>query len=186
MPQGLRALRPSNWEKTMVISTVIDLLEWFAAFFLAIEAIKLQNLASLRMRLTGTIYLGKDFFTGGYGRKYDYVIILIAGAVATYFLFRALKLHPALLSQNWEELVKTWRSPIHIIVAFWMEFFRVLGFLALTWIVGVAIMALPPVILVVTVIAMEWVEENTASGVTGIIGFALFSLATFLKLIQDH
>ena len=164
----------------------IILLEWLATFFLAVEAIKLENLSALRARLhrgirwiNPTIRLvdgptSEDAKASIFG--YAMIGACLGGAVI-FFTFRLLGLWTVVFSYI-APLSTIAKVTVYVAGA-------LLGLQACMLVGGSLIMTLEKVLRLI-IRGLGTVERNTASGVIGISGFLLFSLAAIAKLAIEH
>ncbi len=165
------------------MQTTIVLVEWLATFFLAVEAIKLHNLSALRVRLhQGIKWINPRITFVDKTEKDDSV--LLAAYYFGFVLMGALISFFALSWLNWWSAVLTPFFSASTLV----KIFLILGggFLAIQLfaVIGSLLFMLIERVLRILISTLLVVEQNTASGIVGIIGFLLFSVAAAIKLYE--
>jgi hypothetical protein len=165
---------------------VAILLEWIGTFFLAIEAIKLSNLAILREKVMAAALSGGDkiFLSRREGpvRVLISVSFMVTGSLTLWGILHLLHIDAPALLQRWIDYLKYLEVPLSLFVGYLSFIFALL----IAGIIGVMLCIVPFVLLMLLSISLFVLEENTASGIMGIIGFTLFSIASFLKLFGAH
>jgi hypothetical protein len=163
------------------------LIEWLGTFFLAVEAIKLNNLTALRLGMRRWIGLldpgtkadpdAPDAMTRAisvmYG-QYSIFFVLIGGSVLALIAY-LLSLWPLLLAYCFSfSTLWMWAVGILALGAF--------GMVAAPLGVGIVLAFL--FVLRSVIFVLLFVEKKTASGIVGIMGFVMFSVAAILKLLE--
>jgi hypothetical protein len=158
----------------------IDILEWLATLFLAVEAIKLRNLEALRYKLEGIFNAGDLLFTDkGKFRSVSGFASLIAGFLMSTWLLKAFNYEPSGILDGLERFAFSWNIAIGIVI--YLCGAVLIG--CVMGAVGVAVVISPFVFIMLMMTTLLAIERYTASGVIGIVGFSLFSLATLIKFV---
>lgn len=162
-------------------------LEWIGTFFLAVEAIKLENLANLQVqlhRLRRSLDPIRKVTRAApdYGRAEKIAqsflfLWLMIGFAAVYLVATVRKITPEGAWAYMTSVLPFLRAHEGI-----MQIVAVLIALNLAVLLGLAIYLALMRLLQATVYLLGALQKNTANGIVGILGFAFFSIACIIKL----
>jgi hypothetical protein len=170
------------------MQTAIILVEWLATFFLAVEAIKLENLSALRVRLhRGVRWINPEIriVDGDVPPSQDastmilifFAVITSFGAFIIFIALRFFDLWPIIFGYIAALSTYAKIAVYGVIALFALPICMLIG--------GLPLFGLERLMRLI-ISGLVAVERNTASGVIGITGFLLFSIASTTKLAAGH
>jgi hypothetical protein len=176
--------------------TAITLTEWIAAFLLAVEAIKLENLSAVRRWLQKTRHLmnPKITFVSKDGLPADNQVNYQMGTTAVAMLITFMVASAIVKKLGYNvglfTLVVLWAFvSAHASSYLPVQIAAYIGVLLLLFwgaaMMGTAVYQLLVSAFNFSVIGLIKIQRNTVNGIVGMLGFGLFSLASILKLLTD-
>jgi hypothetical protein len=156
------------------MQVLLIVIEWIAAFLLAVEAIKIPNLMVIRDKLMPIKSVGRDIVVDVFRTFTAWGMVFLTILFAFY------------LHAGWDGtglfawVISTNAGDPYVNYALWLALGA--GWLFYTWVFGSVIHWLLWTVASAVILALQSIETNTHNGVVGLIGFALFTVVALMKL----